>query len=887
MCGDISCERHEPVDSLSLNPWHDLQLHTHTNRALEEFLDQLVEDYVQSWYQKLLVHDSEVVSDSKTSSKFIHEVKSMIRYAIGNLLIHLKNTDVTGFVTGDLIPAAINHMAIYQTGKRQSKSAQFVAESVLQEYRKESLLHSAVESQEMEQAYVRKLSELLLPHLLPPKYVSCSHARLLVREILSSVILLPIIDSLSDPAIVNKALVALMDQESDPPCCERQHEKVDLLSGYSPASRCAQVDKVTPDDRSEMMTFGISLKQVADDAQLLFLFMQFLKEEGAVNLIQFYLAYEALTIKLLNPDPSDADVDVLVPEVRTLFKSFIDPNSIDCIQFTNQNVVPDVRNILSECETVSKSVSKLRTCESLYNASYEVNSILEKYYLDLFFETSFFLKMVSGPRCSSIEAVAQSLMTPDVIPAKFHAKHRRQGSMTSLKRVVKDSFWPSSDDGLIPPSSSFHSFTGIRSSSFCAMDKIEDGVDLLAGYNHSSVDNLVHDFSTESKSIDGQTRAFKDMKDWSISIPEIGTRLDPSLKYFHVLMIDVKDESGDKGEQNNEDKESQSWRVERRFQEFYTLESKLKEFHGESLLTYPGFYPLPSRNWSFISTPKQTIHFLHSKKQELENFLSSLVRCDKLCGSQLVYNFLSDSAELTPSSITDALSIKRIIKNVPAKLTSEKGQNLDPFIATLVGLAMDRGQDPENGTDDSDGMGLMTPDEPEVGNASPRQPSQLPPGSPVLTTGAFESLLFIMIRVLGIAPTSALVTAFLALESVISRSLDALLAFSVNRILCLLSDASTLTLLLQRSKSAISEWNKVPDPRSGREQRRLNKEMAQKVIRSRLKELFPILLSDEKLDEMAFLFYSIVQHQNLNKQFIYLSLDTLVMRMFPHIVVSD
>ena len=851
--------------------------------ALEDLLNQLIENYVESWYQMLLIHEPDQMRDHK----FIHEVKYMIRHAVANLILRLVEVDLVDLVTRDLITTVMNHIVVYQNGKRKSKSAQYVEEAVLQEYQQDNLIHLAVTSRDNELIYLKKLSELLLPHLLPPKYVNCSYARTLIREIVSSLILLPVIDAVSDPSFVNRMLVESLGGHAadDSYSNDVQSGRVEILTGFSSSSHCCGKSETTSsDEKAQTMSFGISLKQVADDAQMLFLFMQFLKEEGAVNLIQFYLAYEALTVKLLNPDPSHYDTEVLVSEARTLYKSFIDPVSIDCIRFSDSSVEKEVRNILSECEKKQKSVAKLRTCESLYTASFEVNLILEKYYLDVFFETSFYLKMVSGPRWPSLEAAAYSFITPDVIPKKFQHKHRRQTSMTSLKRVVKESFWPSPDDGLIPPSASFNSFTGMRSSSLCEVDRIENGVDLLDGFDRS--DQLIAGHSSDEPHIESQARVFKSMKDWDISIHQIGTRLDPGLKYFHVFVINVKDGQGDcSADQADTHSSSKSWRVERRFNEFYALESKLREFHGESLQSYQGFYPLPSRNWSFISTPKQTIHFLDTKKDDLQKFLSSLVTCDKLCGSQLVYNFLSDSAEFIPSSIADALSIKKIMKNVPAKLTSEKGQNLDSFLSTLVQCAMG----PEKDWDDDDDNGCVTPPE----DPQPNPVTQLrvikneaidEENSGV--NGAFDFFLFLLVRVLGFATTSALVSTVVTLESVVRNTMDSLLTTSIAYMTTKLTEPQFLVSLLRKGKAAFAHAD-LSDGRSAKDKRQNTERNAQLAIKTRFQELIPVLLPDDKVEEVAFLFYSVLQHQKLNKQLLYLTIDSLVTRSFPLIVSND
>ena len=851
---------------------------------------------MESWFKTLLQQNPESGREFNSlcrNHKFIHEVKFMIRFAVANLILRLKETDVNVVIADEVMKLAVHHIAVYQDGKRKSKSAQFVEEAVLQELLKDSVLHEAIQSTDEELTFLRKMSSHLMPHLLPPKYLNCSHARTLIREILSSLILFPVINATSDPMFLNKLLANSISDQNECPVGELSEKCVEMLSDYSvPYLYLKRDSNLASDEKVEQMMFGISLKQVAEDAQLLFLFMQFLKEEGAVNLIQFYLAFESLTLKLMNPDLNESAIEDLFSEIRMLYKSFIDPDSIDFIQFFDERVTNDVKQIITEWEKGEDCVSRLRTCESLFSASYEVNSILEKYYVDRFFETPFYLKMVAGPRAKGKEVTSPSLAAPDIIPRKFHNKHRRQASMTSLKKSVKDSFWSSAEEGMIPPSATFSSFSRAKSSSLCGIDKFDRGVDLLdsIGYNRS-VSDLFDGFSENSHN----HRAFKSMSDWNISIREIGTRLDPSLKYFHVFVINVTDKSNS-GSQNDDrvrEQHDNTWRVERRYQEFYALESKLKEFHGEALLSYPGFYPLPNRNWSFLSTPKQTIHFLHSKKEEFGKFLSSLVTCEQLNGSRLVYSFLNDPVEFMPSSLSDSLNIKKFMKNVPAKLTSERGQNLEPFLSSIVKKALEADLQEDDEVEEPADLTMSA----KEGNYakisfhhdvdSSEETGCADVGYDRATFGAFDCLTFLMVRVFGFSPSSFIVNTLVVLDTIIRSSLDSLLTIAVSKLLDAITDSNLLIILLKRGKSVLVEVEDRDD-QTLKLEKRLNEKEALNRIRCCLKDLLqPMSLPDEKVDEAAFLFYSVIQHKTLNKQFIYSLVSALVSKMFPQTVFND
>ena len=117
------------------------------------------------------------------------------------------------------------------------------------------------------------------------------------------------------------------------------------------------------------------------------------------------------------------------------------------------------------------------------------------------------------------------------------------------------------------------------------------------------------------------------------------------------------------------------WIVERQFSEFYALESKLTEFHGEFEEA-----KLPPRSKLFSG---RGLDVLQSKIVPFEEYLRKLLQKPALKGSDILFTFLTSSEELTAASAYD-FGIGKMIKNVPMKLTKEKGQSLQPFISTFV-----------------------------------------------------------------------------------------------------------------------------------------------------------------------------------------------------------
>lgn len=124
----------------------------------------------------------------------------------------------------------------------------------------------------------------------------------------------------------------------------------------------------------------------------------------------------------------------------------------------------------------------------------------------------------------------------------------------------------------------------------------------------------------------------RDLSSWRVSIPAVKTKLDASNKPYSVFYIDVQKVDGMKEGMTNsvyfslsvllsigylfcifvlsvmEENEGNHWTVERRYTDFYALEAKLTEFHGE----FPD-NQLPSRRMLLFSAPNA--QFLESRKQ--------------------------------------------------------------------------------------------------------------------------------------------------------------------------------------------------------------------------------------------------------------------------------
>ena len=145
-------------------------------------------------------------------------------------------------------------------------------------------------------------------------------------------------------------------------------------------------------------------------------------------------------------------------------------------------------------------------------------------------------------------------------------------------------------------------------------------------------------------------------------------------KVFFTFTIEVQRIDITSRQENAEDLQ---WTVQRKYSEFYTLESKLTEFHG----TFEDLH-LPAKASLFTG---KGLDVMHANRLPFQDYLTGLLKKPFLRESDILFTFLTSPEEFTLASST--FGVGRIINKVnPMKLTiaKERGQNLQPFIDSFV-----------------------------------------------------------------------------------------------------------------------------------------------------------------------------------------------------------
>ncbi|CAJ1073508.1 sorting nexin-14-like isoform X3 [Xyrichtys novacula] len=621
VCGNIKCKRHRPTLLLeNYQPWLDLKVPSKVDASLSEILELVLENFVHPWYR-----------DITDDEAFVDELRVTLRFFAAVLVRRTQKVDVASLITKKLLKVSMKHIEIISKARQKVKNTEFLQPAALEEYGPD--LHVALRSRRDELLYLRKLTEMLFPYILPPKATDCRSLTLLIREVLAGSVFLPSLDYLADPDTVNHLLLIFIDNSPPEVATEPSSTLVPFLQKYS-------------DIRNKKASvLKLELKEIREQQDLLFRFMNFLKQEGAVHVLQFCLAVEEFNDRILCPELSDSEKILLHEEVKKIYETYCLDESIDKIRF-DPFIVEEIRNI---AEGPYADVVKLQTMRCLFEAYEHVLSLLENVFTPMF--------------CHSDEYFRQLLRGAES-PARNSKMSRNSLSMDDIRNTSKrgESFGISRIGSKIKGVFKSTTMEGAMLPSYGLVEGEDDMVE-------EAMMVLEDDSPMEAASTPSTPR---NLSAWNITIPYIDF-YDDDVKRERIPVFCIDVERNDRKAVGHE---TEHWSVYRRYLEFYVLESKLTEFHG----SFPDAQ-LPSKR---IIGPKN-YEFLTSKREEFQEYLQKLLQHPELSNSQLLADFLSPhsmESQFLDKMLPD-VNLGKIIKSVPSKLIKEKGQHLEPFIQSF------------------------------------------------------------------------------------------------------------------------------------------------------------------------------------------------------------
>uniref|UniRef100_A0AAR2L530 PX domain-containing protein n=1 Tax=Pygocentrus nattereri TaxID=42514 RepID=A0AAR2L530_PYGNA len=600
VCGKNKCTRHRPTLLLEkYQPWLGLKVHSKVDASIGEVLELVLENFVYPWYRDIT--DDEACVD---------EVRQTFRFFASVLVRRAQKVDVPSVATGKMMKAAMKHIEIVAKAQQKVRNSEGLQQAALEEYGAD--LHVALRSRRDELNYLRKLTEMLFPYVMPPKATDCRSLALLIREVMTGSVFLPTMDFMADPP---------------EPATEPPSTLVPFLQKYA-------------DSRNKKPSvLKLDLKEIREQQDLLFRFMSFLKQEGALHVLQFCLTVEEFNDKILCPELSDSEMEQLHDEVQTIYKTYCLEESIDKISF-DPFIIEEIRI----AEGPYTGVVKLQQMCCLFEAYEHVLSLLENVFTPLFCHSDeYFRYLLCGA-----ESPARN--------AKLNRNTSKRGESFGISRIgskLKGVFRSTTMEGAMLPA-------------YTMVDGDEDMVE------EATV--VVEDESPVPLDVVSNLGTQRNLSAWTIAIPFVDFYEDEAKKErVPVFCIDVE-----RHDRQHASHELETWSIYRRYLEFYVLESKLTEFHGSFQDAQ-----LPSKR---IIGPKN-YEFLNSKRGEFEEYLQNLLRHPELSNSQLLADFLSPYGMETQflDKMLPDVNLAVLLSYVMCFVTMKKGQNLEPFLQSFFG----------------------------------------------------------------------------------------------------------------------------------------------------------------------------------------------------------
>uniref|UniRef100_A0A8C1YUV7 Sorting nexin 14 n=1 Tax=Cyprinus carpio TaxID=7962 RepID=A0A8C1YUV7_CYPCA len=349
VCGKNQCKRHRPTLLLeNYQPWLDLKVPSKVDASISEVLELVLENFVYPWYRDI-TDDEACVDELRQTIRFFAAVLAhraqRVRTPVHNLFISV--------------------LSVFQFTVKNTEGLQ---QAALAEYGAD--LHVALRSRKDELLYLRKLTELLFPYVMPPKATDCRSLALLIREVMTGSVFLPIMDFVADPDTVNHMVLIFIDDTPPESVTDPPSALVPFLEKFAdPRNKKSSVLK-------------LDLKEIREQQDLLFRFMSFLKEEGAVHVLQFCLTVEEFNDRILCPELSDTEKQHLHEEVQKIYETYCLEESIDKISFDpfiieeihnrkifksvpgklikekGQNLEPFIQSFFSSCESPKPKPSR-------------------------------------------------------------------------------------------------------------------------------------------------------------------------------------------------------------------------------------------------------------------------------------------------------------------------------------------------------------------------------------------------------------------------------------------------------------------------------------------------------------------------------------------------
>ncbi|KAE9420383.1 hypothetical protein Angca_009626, partial [Angiostrongylus cantonensis] len=634
-------------------PWKELLVPSSVNEALESLLDQIIDEYVNNWYESGISRDRD----------FLNEIRYQIRFVCSQLVRKVLILDIPALIAEDVLPTAALHMhRIVEIENELSEKVCHRSLCEAQICEKLADLHFCMGSRRNELDYLRQLADFLITKLFDDTHLAgraheddcpsefagkinmsswpSQSARHFLRELIVNAFLLPCLDLIADPDTINHLLIMAFDSQ-------KAHDDT------MPPFQNNLNSQTLPDSLLQL-----KLSEVLRDARQYSMFRLYLQDiRGPVHELSFLAEASRIHNSMQRKDESSSQIAY---DIWQLFGQFVHDSAPDRIEFDNE-IVNEFKAAV-EC-------NNFPMLDKIIEKSYQiVYQRMQTDYVISFCQSDSFFGYLCGSPPVSVNELIEQRSAP-----KKSVTSEGTFSLAQFRSRLRRAIAVVSNDGVLDNEES------LDASLISDVGDSRNNNDLVTAGAYMSTNSFQDEDETSSSSVAETSRSqpvliideeTRNINRWKVNISRIAPMRETNTgRTVYVYVIDVERTEG-------KDNETKRWCIYRRFIEFYVLEMKLLEFHGDSLR----FTMLPPKK-----TPmSRNRAFLEQHRLLFQMFLSSLCKQKVLQRSELLFAFLSSSEEFRYNLLLSDLNPWKVVKKMPGKLSREKGQHLRPFLLTLL-----------------------------------------------------------------------------------------------------------------------------------------------------------------------------------------------------------
>ncbi|XP_022665580.1 sorting nexin-13-like isoform X2 [Varroa destructor] len=178
--------------------------HSVIDESLSDVLQLLFRDYVLPWYSRL-----------STDESFLAHIKDLFHEVVVNLSNKAKEVDWVNYLTVNLVDDFASHLRLFRQAQAKVQRRPHQESSYSNgRANADHLLHTFFRMETAMEQYLQQVSEVLLYLLLPPADFQNHVTRAFLRELIANIVLLPVIDMITDPDYINQTIVWMVRQRN-------------------------------------------------------------------------------------------------------------------------------------------------------------------------------------------------------------------------------------------------------------------------------------------------------------------------------------------------------------------------------------------------------------------------------------------------------------------------------------------------------------------------------------------------------------------------------------------------------------------------------------------------------------------------------------------------